>query len=286
MKKGVFVILLFLILINLTYVYSANDRGVKICNVNRDCGVADGICPNDYFSPGVTCYITDPDCCIITKAVWSKDISGTPISSVEDGKSVYLYVETLNCNGKTAKFETYGVKEGWIYDSEVPLDLNFASKVVNANKVYALMTAIQNSNPDITKLKFKVNINPTAESENQLEITEGEGQVLADSELCTEFWTSPELCSTTLSSCPQCTEFISSGSACNGWKCTTGECINGQKSVNCPEPPAGCQVSKPGSSQIKCYEKTVPFPFFSGFNVLMVVLLLSGYYGIIIYKKK
>ena len=305
MKKrflGIFI--LFLILINLSIVYSLtameecvarhqNDCGVKICNANKDCGASDGICPNDYFTDGKTCYIIDPDCCTIkaNSIRWSKDSQGTPLesTSVKEGDLVYMYVETENCNGKDAHFDTYGVIPRDILsfrfsDEERVIKIDFADplpKVIN-NKVYASMRAYS-PNADITKLKFKVRVNPTAESP-LLDITLGEKETAIDSELCTQFWTNPELCASTLSACPQCTEYISSGSACNGFSCRTGECLNGLKSLEC-NIPKDCSVARPSGDQIKCYEKTVPFPFFSGFNVLIVVLLLSGYYGIIIYKK-
>ncbi len=297
-KRVVGILVFFLILINLSLAYSQTNDGISICNINRDCGVSDGICPNDYFPPDETCYIEDPDCCTIKKDLsgnnnvyWSTDSGGNDrVTRVNEGQSIYMYVETSNCNNKDANFDIYGIRKRTLLpDQEVLIQQSFATKVISNNKAYAKITPQLGSDPDISTFKFKVRINPTGES-NLLDIDPAGSNVNScndaqdnDGDGCSDESLDCANGNEDAQDSTQCSEYSSS---CAGWKCTMGECINGFKSIDCPEVPNGCGLVKPLSNQVKCYEKSVPFPFFSNFNAAIVILFLAAFYGFRIYRKK
>ena len=53
---------MILSLILVTAVLGATIKGVKICNIEYDCGVDDAVCPTYYASSGDICNICDPQC--------------------------------------------------------------------------------------------------------------------------------------------------------------------------------------------------------------------------------
>ncbi len=69
MKRGVFILILLLVIIALTGCAEVDEEatvmgdkttgGVIICNQDYPCGAADNICPEDY---GADCKVEDPDC--------------------------------------------------------------------------------------------------------------------------------------------------------------------------------------------------------------------------------
>ena len=87
---------------------------------------------------------------------------------------------------------------------------------------------------------------------------------------------------------PTCLESVQAG---NKATFTVGECIDGSKTVNC-QVPVGCespQETYDEALQVFCRGEETrqvicltqleePFPVFTGFNILIVTLLLGGYY--------
>src|SRR3989344_6705283 len=305
-KRGMVIFAVFLILFSLNVVLvngQSQLRGVKICNLNNECGVSDGICPEMFFSPGTSCYIEDPDCCKINKAGWSSSSnSDSPISSINEGQSVYIYVETTNCNNKDANFEVYRVKERLLLSDEEFLVTSFGPKKVTSDKLSVKWSAYvdpNDLNELISKFKFKVKINPSASSpliqvsssssssRNSIVDLSCSDSIDNDADGCSDETDDcadgKEDCNFAFDlSCSKCAGYTDS---CAGWKCNIGECLNGYKSIICPNIPEGCSLAMP-PPYIKCYEKSVPFSFFSGFNAAIVIFLLIGYYGYRIYKKK
>lgn len=307
MKKRLLVflslILLFILEVN------GQNTGVNLCNINRECGVNDGICPELFFPPGVSCYIEDPDCCKINRAVWSSAPDRyTPITQINEGDSVYMYVETLNCEGKNANFEIFRVEENFIFADEEFSIVTFGPKAVDStNKLGVQWTSYADPadlEDGLSKFKFKVRINPEADSSTfgdllEVVITNLEGGGAENLGQPTDLSCSDLIdndadgCSDETADCstdgiednPDSTECSGYSVSCAGWKCTLGDCISGRKSVNCPDLPQGCNLAPPPPS-VRCYEKSVPFPFFNWFNFSAVVFLLVGYYGWNIFKKK
>ena len=75
--------------------------------------------------------------------------------------------------------------------------------------------------------------------------------------------------------------------ACASWRCDIGECNGGVKTITCPSTvPTGCPLTSPGTQTVKCSPRNEAFPFFTIFNVGIVLLLLTCYYSWNIYRKK
>lgn len=55
-------VLVFLVSITIFAPSASAINGVRICGVNYNCGVADGVCPQSYDVNGSTCGVCDPDC--------------------------------------------------------------------------------------------------------------------------------------------------------------------------------------------------------------------------------
>ncbi len=301
-KRFISIIFLFLIIINLNLVYS-QSKGVNVCNINKECGIADGICPENFFPPGTTCYIEDPDCCKINKAIWSSDNQGLKeINSVIEGGSVFMFIDTFNCIGKDAKFDIYRVKDNLVFSDEEELvtPSPFATKKIIVNKVALEIKPELGANLDFSKFKFKVKINPESES-SLLDVETDGSSSSTQTNTCTDgIDNDADGCSDELADCgpdgpgiedPDLTNDPTkcpggTTPACSGWKCVMGECVDGFKSLQCPPVPEGCPLTRPSTNTIKCYEDSVPFPFFTNFNFGLVLFLLTGYYGFRIYKRK
>ena len=298
MKKG-FLLVIFLIFI-LPLVYSA-DRGVSICNIDRMCGPCsagalgcnpstgeDNFCPEDYFEDGVSCYIKDPDCCSIERAVWSSSADlNTIVSGIREGESIYMNGETKHCLGKNAYFDVYRLEERLFLPDREYFVTTFGPKLVSTDKINVRWTSFTDpADEGISKFKFKIRINPTLES-GVIEVESIDGVNSCNDLIDND----ADGCGDEAIDCADGKEDFQdisecgANSNCGNWKCTVGECIDGFKTVNCPALPNGCNLAVPPPN-VRCYEKSTPFPFFTGFNFGAVILLLTGFYGLRIYRRK
>ncbi|MEK6936586.1 MAG: hypothetical protein AABW58_00785 [Nanoarchaeota archaeon] len=192
MKKGFFM-LFFLILFSISAfgqdISFQNNFGVNICGVPKNCGVADGICPEDFFSRGVECYIDfpDPDCCQIDpeRTGWSR--SKTEFLAIEgsyiaEGTEVFMYAETKRCEGKDATFKVFVVEDRAIFGDNL-LDTADTRSSVDSGPIEIIgplksdgyigvgLKWISYTDPaaitdGVSKFRFKVKINPEFESED------------------------------------------------------------------------------------------------------------------------
>ena len=292
-------LILFLIIIfSLNVLGQTTQIGARICNIGKECGIADGVCPEDFFPDDVSCYIIDPDCCTINDAYWSSDVNGNiKVDSVTVGETTYMHVKTSDCIGKEARFILSSVSSGLFTGKDTNLvdctegntdfpECPFAKRTVTTQDFSEPLVAVTAAGEDTSKLRFEVKINPSLVSPLLEVIGDenfGEGQeIILDA--CDNVWLDPSLCTGELATCAQCGSSFSA-SNCAGWKCDASECIDGFKTLTCPTLPQGCTIATP-PLQIKCFTKTIPFPFFTEFNAAIVILLLASYYGYRLYRKK
>jgi hypothetical protein len=83
---------------------------------------------------------------------------------------------------------------------------------------------------------------------------------------------------------PECKTSYDGG---NRARLSASECVDGSKTINC-QVPVGCEndpkalqvfCKKGATYQVPCFIKLEePFPIFTGFNILIVALILCGYY--------
>ena len=320
MKKWFFAIFLILILFTLN-TNAQTSSGTSICNVNRDCGANDGICPENFFPQSVTCYIPDPDCCNILTAYWSKDKDGNvQATELKPNEPIYMFVSTsVACNNKDASFDLIPIRStffdflGAEGESLAPIPLNdgsefsyFPVKTVKNGKVSLEFTAAEElgafvNNQEISKFKFQVRINPKLVSD----VVKIIGDFFGINS-CNDRWDNDaDGCfdealdcadgnedNPDYQECEVCQLITDCTSLCGGWRCNPGECFNGFKDTNCPplpvdrnDPTKVCPITLP-PQKVKCYDKTVPFPFFSAFNLVSVSFLLISYYSVKISRRK
>ncbi len=304
MKKGLYLFIFILIFLNAGFSYaqtapsgcdpSDKNCGVNLCNVQANCGADDDICPEDFFPPGKSCYIEDPDCCTIKVVGWSSSPDRfESTDEVEEGKRVYMYVETDGCNGKDAFFNVYLVDEN-LLSSDIELLSDTTETLggpfeVRGEKVSAGITAYTDPaafENGISKFKFRVKINPEGVS-SLLEVFSDES-----TDSCSDFIDNDaDGCADETLDCSDGKEDVQNpeecaafSEACMGWKCNTGDCVDGRKTVTCPPLPIGCQLTMPPKF-VKCYEKSVPFPFFDKFNFFSSIFSLVLFYGFRLRRK-
>src|SRR3989344_11336 len=188
MKKGLGLFILLFIVLGTYFSYAQTtpsgcdpadkNCGVNLCNFQANCGAADDICPEEFFPPGKSCYIEDPDCCTIKQIGWSTNPDRfESTEEVEEGKGVYMYVETEGCNGKDAFFNVYLVDENFFGSDTELLSTTAGPYEVNGEKVSARITAYTDPaafENGISKFKFRVKINLEGIS-SLLEVFSSEG---------------------------------------------------------------------------------------------------------------
>ncbi len=308
MKKGIFGLFLLIILFSFSVAAQVQNGGVTLCGVEKNCGLVDEICPEDFFEEGVSCYelvhIEDPDCCKIIKAGWSSSPDQyTAVTEAAEGQSIYMFVETTGCSGKDAEFTIYAVDER-LFGADTLLASETAGPfaVDQSNKVAARWVAFTDPaafNDGITKFKFKVKINPELFSDIiKVSLIGGGASVNScndgidnDADGCADEEKDCEDGQETnqdYGECAVCTteNGIYTCSACTvrNWKCNPGDCLEGKKATNCPALPPNCPLTQPPKF-VKCYEKTIPFPFYDNFNLILSVFSLIGYYVFSLRKK-
>ena len=284
-----------------------NNGGVELCGSRLNCGLADDVCPEDFFGAGVSCYIEDPDCCKINRAGWSSSPDQfTAVTEAFEGQRIYMYVETDGCAGKDADFTIYSVDERF-FGADTLLDSDTVGPfaIDQSNKVSARWTAFTDPaavKNGITKFKFKVKINPELFSDI-IEISLISGNrgksvnscndgIDNDVDGCADEEKDCEDGQETnqdQGECSICTteNGIYTCSGCIGWKCNPGDCLDGKKTTNCPDLRTqypNCPLTQPPKF-VKCYEKVVPFPFYDNFNLILSILSLIGYYGFTLRRK-
>ena len=314
MKKW-FYLLFFLILLSLNvFGQQSTLNGVILCNVQNACGVNDGICPQDFFPKDVNCYIRDEDCCNLNlnsgKEIigWSSSADNyVPLTKAYEGQSIYMYVETTpKCRGKDANFEIFLLDENIfgvdrILETEEkiiagPFPVPESGKLTIPWIAYTDPGAVKKG---ISRFKFRVKINPTADSP-PIEVSLGNGQVIENINSCNDKidndadgcadegadCTDGKEDQPNSQQCPVCNIDPVNGvvsdvcrTKCLNWKCAPGDCLEGRKGTNCQPVPYECPLTQPPKF-VKCYEKLIPFPFYDNFNLVLSIFSLIGYYGL------